>query len=256
MESDSRPIVVSYGGGVNSTAMLCGMIERGIKPSLILFADTSGEKPPTYDYVNGFSAWLVACGYPPITTVRYESKNETLENECHVNGTLPSLAFGFKGCSVKWKRQPMDKAVREWTDKPVIRAIGIHAGESRRGKIPDTEQFHFWFPLIEWGWDQKACEATIVRHGHSLPPKSACFFCPAMTKREVREQAASAPDLHARAVAMEQNARAEGGLKYIKGLGRHWSWEAIANADAAQLRLLPDPPQMPCGCHDGEECER
>jgi len=38
-------MVVSYGGGVNSTAVLVGMVERGIRPDAILFADTGGEHP-------------------------------------------------------------------------------------------------------------------------------------------------------------------------------------------------------------------
>jgi hypothetical protein len=40
-----RPLIVTWGGGVNSTAMLVGMKQRGIRPDRILFADTGGEKP-------------------------------------------------------------------------------------------------------------------------------------------------------------------------------------------------------------------
>ncbi len=36
---------------MNSCAMLCGFRQRGIVPSLILFADTKGEKPETYAHV-------------------------------------------------------------------------------------------------------------------------------------------------------------------------------------------------------------
>jgi 3'-phosphoadenosine 5'-phosphosulfate sulfotransferase (PAPS reductase)/FAD synthetase len=50
--------VVSFGGGVNSTAMLIGMILRGERPDAILFADTGGEKPATYDFVATFRDWL------------------------------------------------------------------------------------------------------------------------------------------------------------------------------------------------------
>jgi len=42
--------VVSFGGGTNSTAMLVGMWERGERPDAILFADTGGEKPHTYQH--------------------------------------------------------------------------------------------------------------------------------------------------------------------------------------------------------------
>ena len=251
---NNKPLIVSYGGGVNSTAMLFGFLEKAIMPDLILFADTGCENNETLDYVAGFSTWIQKCGMPQITTVRYDTgPNETLEMECLVNGTLPSLAFGFKGCSVKWKRAPMDKAVKRFTSDPCVRAIGIHAGESHRGKIPNTEQFEFWFPLIAWNWWQRDCEAIIVRHGHPVPRKSACWCCPAMRKAEVRKQAKKRPDLHARCVAMEQNARDNGGLKTIKGLGRHWSWEAIAQADENQFKLFADnSTESPCGCWDGD----
>jgi hypothetical protein len=36
--------IVSYGGGTNSTAMLIGLWQRGVKADLILFADTGGGK--------------------------------------------------------------------------------------------------------------------------------------------------------------------------------------------------------------------
>ena len=44
-------LAVSFGGGTNSTAMLCGMYERGIKPDLLMFADTGSEYPQTYEHV-------------------------------------------------------------------------------------------------------------------------------------------------------------------------------------------------------------
>ena len=43
-----NPLVVAYGLGVDSTAMLVEFAHRGIRPDLILFADTGGEKPETY----------------------------------------------------------------------------------------------------------------------------------------------------------------------------------------------------------------
>jgi 3'-phosphoadenosine 5'-phosphosulfate sulfotransferase (PAPS reductase)/FAD synthetase len=46
------PLVVAYGLGVNSTALLVEFVKQGIRPDLILFADTGGEKPETYAYQN------------------------------------------------------------------------------------------------------------------------------------------------------------------------------------------------------------
>ena len=48
---DGAPIIVCYGGGVDSTAMLVMLKRHGIRPDLIMFADTGGEFPEVYDYV-------------------------------------------------------------------------------------------------------------------------------------------------------------------------------------------------------------
>ena len=139
----------------------------------------------------------------------------------------------------------MDKFVHQFTPaidtwrqgRKVQRCIGIHAGETRRGKIPDDDKFTYRFPLKELGWNQVHCEEAIRNAGLFIPTKSACFFCPSMRKVEVLALAKEHPDLFDRAVAMEQNARECEGLDVVKGLGRHWSWEALAKADASQMRL-------------------
>ena len=44
--------MVSYGGGVNSTALLIGLHQHRIPVDLILFADTGAEHPHTYAYLD------------------------------------------------------------------------------------------------------------------------------------------------------------------------------------------------------------
>ncbi|MTJ93579.1 MAG: hypothetical protein F8N36_12045 [Desulfovibrio sp.] len=50
------PLVVSYGMGVDSTALLVEMHNRGIRPDLILFADVGSEKHSTYAYLDIINA--------------------------------------------------------------------------------------------------------------------------------------------------------------------------------------------------------
>src|SRR5438874_11115667 len=93
------PLVVAYGLGVDSTAMLVEFSFRGIRPDLILFADTGGEKPETYAYLPVIQSYLASLGFPPIVTVRYQPRwaaYDTLEVQCLHTGTLPSLAYGGK----------------------------------------------------------------------------------------------------------------------------------------------------------------
>lgn len=249
MSDGDFPQVVSFGGGVNSSAMLIGMVERNLRPDAILFSDTGGEKPETYRHVEEMQAWCANNNMPEMQIVSYhQSRHGTLENECLNNETLPSKAFGFGGCSQKWKRYPMDNWVKQWPpallawdrgDK-VARLIGIHAGETRRGKIPDCKRFTYRYPLREWGWHQADCERAIERAGLQVPVKSACFYCPSMRKAEVLQLAEQHPDLFERAVEIERNAIEAGNLETVKGLGRHWTWEQLVNADRDQLKLFPD----------------
>ena len=64
-------IVVGYGGGTDSTAMLIGLWQRKIPVDLILFSDPGGEQPHTYWYLRVMDRWLRAHGMPPITRVWY-----------------------------------------------------------------------------------------------------------------------------------------------------------------------------------------
>lgn len=264
----TAPLIVSYGGGINSTAMLVGMVERGIRPDAILFADTGGEHPRTYEFVKAVDAYCVANGLPSITVVQYQAKRKgsvvwtSLEQECLEQGNLPSLAYGFHKCAAKWKARPQFEWLAAWelgqatvaAGQLVCMAIGFHSDEARRRKDhiqnPGTVKV---YPLIEWGWRQVDCVAAIARAGLPTPAKSACFFCPATTKHQVRRLAKEEPNLFARAVAIEQAAQAAGKLQTVVGLGRNWTWRSVAEADACQLDMFRDTTETPCGCHDGDE---
>lgn len=251
------PLVVAWGAGLNSTALVVGFVERGVRPDLILFADTGGEKPQTYDYLDAFRGYLGREGFPDLVVVRKPGR--TLEEDCLDNEFLPSLAYGFKSCSDKYKIRPQDAYVSRW--EPAIRcwdaggkvrkAIGYDAGprDRERARIRETRRYAFEYPLIAWGWDRPACERAVVRSGLLVPEKSACFFCPATKKHELVELARRHPDLTRRAVEMEAVARPN--LETVKGLGRSWSWGSFLAADAAQRRLFDDPPPLECVCFEG-----
>jgi hypothetical protein len=119
--------------------MLIEFARRGIRPDLILFADTGGEKPETYRYLSVIRPFLARVGFPDVVVVRYQpvrAAYHTLEGQCLHTGTLPSLAYGGKSCSVKFKVEPQDRFVRTWQPAiacwarggKVVKAIGYDAG--------------------------------------------------------------------------------------------------------------------------------
>ena len=259
-----NPTVLSLGGGVNSTALLIGLVEKDTPPDLILFADTGAEHDRTYLHLDEMDEWLADRGMDPVVRVNNAHRegfpHKSLEDECINNKTLPSLAFGFKGCSVKWKRQPMDRYVKTWEPAiehweaggRVTRLIGIDAGERHRGQIPDDNKFVYEFPLIDWYWGREECIDAIEGAGLRVPGKSACWFCPASKKSEIIQLSANRPDLFDRAVKMEHNAK--DALSTVRGLARNHSWEEIVEADRRQIKMpFFTIPAEPCMCFDGEE---
>lgn len=230
-------IIASLGGGDNSRAMLIRWVQEGRPLDLVLFADTGGELRQTYANVEAFSEWLVSHGAPGVVTVR--EPNETLEENCLRAKRLPSIAYGFKSCSDRWKRRPIHRYVKAYggaelwaRGEAVCKLVGFDADEQHRAVDPGDKRYNNRYPLIEWGMQREDCTALVEAEG-MIPGKSSCFFCPAMKKHEI---IALPPDLQARAIAMEENAE----LTTIKGLGRNFAWKALLSASAKQYRLFPD----------------
>ena len=109
--------------------------------------------------------WLKDHGMPPITRVyktTRDGKRLTLEDECLQSCSLPSIAYGFKRCSLKHKIGPQEKFCnhyppcrRTWAaGKRVVKFIGYDAGEGYRsdkvllGDLADRK-YSKWYPLME-----------------------------------------------------------------------------------------------------------
>lgn len=268
-------LIVNYGGGTNSTALLVGAVERGIRPDLVVFADTGSEMPHTYRYLEEVSGWLSRVGLPSLTVARWTRSRPGPHGErpgdfvpLHVAARraseLPSKAYGYSGCTTKWKQQPIDREVAAnplvksaWgRGETVERWIGYDADEPHRAERmfaknpqPSVGGRVTWrAPLVEWGWGRDECVEAIARAGLSQPGKSSCFMCPAMRKAEIDQLGLEHPDLLRIALEIEDAARP--GLATVKGLGRNFSWrdyiEKQQIAVAAQEIVEPE-----CGCYDG-----
>lgn len=115
----------------------------------------------------------------------------------------------------------------------VQKCIGFDATEDHRVKggggtyavgnfsiCPDPDlpafkdRYDVEYPLREYGFNRARCGEIIKSTGLPLPPKSACFFCPAMRQIEIMRLAIVDPDMYL--LAMEMEALYRGG-KHFKG---------------------------------------
>lgn len=264
--------ILANGGGTNSSAILVGLYERGLKLDGNVFADTGDEKPETYMHLQIVSDWCESVGFPRVEILKarqpQQIKDGSLSAECLRLQTLPSKAFGFSSCSMKWKVAPQRlhfAAVAERlgvAQSELMVLVGFDADEQariERGKAANnpTQQRYL---LDEWGWGREECVAAIARAGLPQPGKSACFFCPSSKKHEILELRRQSPDLLARALEMERQAVASEKNRVV-GLGRSYNWGAwLVEYDAAaakgqafldaQMDLFSNAgvPEMDCAC--------
>ena len=232
--AEPAPVVLAYGIGVDSTALLVELESRGTPPDLVITGDPGIEKPETYVYQEMMAAWMAARGIR-YETVRYTPKRfkhwppyyDLLANVL-TNATLPSISLGRHSCSLKWKVAPQDAFLKQWEPakaawargQKVIRLIGYDASpaDTRRynhASAIANDLFECRYPLREWGWNRAACIARIEAAGLPVPPKSSCFICGAMKPDEVR----ALPSWCLRLIVLVE-ARAAPRLRTVEGLWR------------------------------------
>jgi len=207
--SHKQPIVVSYGAGRDSTAMIIEMWKRGQRPDCILYANVGSEKAATYQFLPIFDRWLSDHDFPNITMVQYEPTSapyRTIAGNCIMNGTLPGATFGKSSCTMKSKVEPQNKWTRDWAPArnawmhgvKVVKLIGFECDEGYRLKRADAKahsgkgakdaaKYEYRHPLMEWGYNLGKCMEIIDDAGLPIPPKSACVICPNQKPEEVHD---------------------------------------------------------------------
>lgn len=228
---ENGPTIAAYGGGVNSVAMILTLYDEGTVPVEIVMADPGDEKRGTLAYRdNVMNPWLVAHGFPSVVVVSRASEAQyrprasktpqgTLREECMRIKALPSIAYGWKKCSLKYKAEPgnwyiarQQWALDAWArGERITRCIGYDAGEPSRARPEfvngiEARRFIPRYPLQERGIDREECEDIIRAHGLAVPPKSSCRWCPNNTLEEWEDLRENDPEGYADALAMEANA--------------------------------------------------
>lgn len=195
--------MISFGCGVNSVAMTILLVEDGWRGPIV-FADTGGEHPDTYCYLEYFEREYLGRHGLEVTRLlpgsEYHSKKATLplEEYCLQAGIIPLLAVRW--CSVEWKRDPL----KRWAKAHDIETqlLGISASEPQRERDDPTVAY----PLIDRSIHRPECRRIIQRAGLLVPRKSGCFFCPGQPLAGWKLLYFEYPDLYKRAMLMEENA--------------------------------------------------
>lgn len=185
---------LSFGGGVNSTALLLLLTDEGVDFEAV-FVNHGTDYPETYEYVE----MLREKGYP-ITEVRPQAFGgyDNLYDYCTDAEITPVRIMRW--CTDHFKIRPL----MAYYERPCVSYIGIDADEERRVRPSRVEGVENVYPLVDRGIGRDSCIDIIKAHDLPVPPKSGCFICPFQRRSQWIELNRDHPDLWCKAVTAEQ----------------------------------------------------
>lgn len=215
------PRVLSYGGGLDSFAMLLESVRRGELPDVVVFVDVGhpddpGEWPSTYRHVREVVVPL--CERLGIEFVTIDSSSYPVRDARSLFAWLEArhqipMAGPDRICTTIAKVERFERWVadRFGAGAEVEVWIGFEAGEEKRaekdpnaggrGKTSFVRKNRF--PLIEWGLCRCRCERLVRAAGYPVPRKSACVFCPYASKGDWQTLQRELPETFERVVQLE-----------------------------------------------------
>lgn len=213
--------MISYGGGVQSTALLVLAAKREINYPTFLFANVGddSEHPATLAYIRNIAApYASSAGLElhQLRRTRRDGTTETLMERLRRPDTrsipipvrMANGAPGRRSCTADFKIKVVGRWLRQHgatASAPATVGIGISVDEIHRANRRRSEPHEqIDYPLLDLRLRRDDCERIIREAGLPVPPKSSCFFCPFRTVDAWRQQRQTEPELFARAVALEK----------------------------------------------------
>jgi hypothetical protein len=212
---------VSYGGGVQSTALLVLAAQRVIDFPTFLMANVGddSEHPATLAYVrdvagpyaaeNGIDLHLIDRKMRDGTTrtLWQELMREDLLS-IPIPVRLSNGAPGTRSCTVTYKIRLLGQWLKTHgatADNPAVVAIGISLDEIGRANADaNSEKYRsVVYPLLDLRLRRTDCERIIADAGLPVPPKSSCFFCPFHRMTVWQDMRRDEPELFEKSAALE-----------------------------------------------------
>jgi hypothetical protein len=221
--------IISYGGGVQSTAMVIMAAKRDpdfekacggpIDAAVFSNVGDDSEQPHTLKYVREIIIpWADSLGFP-VEIVNKTKKDgteaETLMQKMMKDGSVSfpiPIRIGdgrpaLRACTVDYKIKVIEKYVRQHgatKDNKAVVAIGISIDEFQR--IASNRESNYEtkiYPLIDLNMNRADCQAVPESVGLPRPGKSACFFCPFHRAMEWSELRRDQPELFQKSLELE-----------------------------------------------------
>jgi len=194
--------ILSYGAGVDSTALLFLLIKNKVPLDYVVFADTGSELPETYDYIDTIKQYLAQL-HVPFKIVRTRG-GKSLHDKCEERKVIPSQVWRW--CTRDFKVSPIYRFYRS-LNSYIYQYIGIDYDEFYRIKDSTASYVENIYPLIENKIGRDQCIKIIKNAGFPVPSKSGCYFCPFNNRDRWIHIFRNYPTLFNEAMQLEENGK-------------------------------------------------
>lgn len=181
--------ILSFGGGLQTTALAIMVTKGELEIDEAVFADTGAEKPETYWYMDAYIK-------PMLDITILPSEDGGLKAYCEKYRIIPSVVD--KWCTRIFKVERLNEYCGD-----AVQLIGFSSDEIRRSENPKLKGKQF--PLIEMNISSADCVRIIQNYGFPVPLKSSCYFCPCQRMTEWNWLKIHHPDLFQDALRLENN---------------------------------------------------
>jgi len=214
---------ISYGGGVQSTALLVLAAQGRIDFPLFVFSNVGddSENPGTLRYVEEYAKpYAAEHGIELVEVHRVMQRTgetRTLMQDLTRPGSkslkipvrMSNGAPGTRSCTATYKIEQVARELKRrgaTPENPATVGIGISVDEIHRANNRIVEPHErIVYPLLDLGLRRIDCMRVIREGGLPVPPKSSCFFCPFHRPETWHDQRRDEPELFEKSCQLEEH---------------------------------------------------
>jgi hypothetical protein len=206
--------VISYGGGIQSTALVVlAMCERWPIDEIVHVDLVDAESPATREYVVRFREWLQREYRRDITVIERDLYGDMLARPEFTPVPWHGKRERFmlsRQCTRQYKVQPLQRYLYDrYPGGRVGLMLGISVDEYHRMRDSSAARIEHVYPLVDRRLTRWQCREVIERAGLAVPWKSSCWFCPYRSVRSQWSLVQRYPDLAGMARVLEDRINAE-----------------------------------------------
>lgn len=192
----------SFGGGLNSAALMVLLVEQKAPLDEVVFADTGSEVPETYEFLKVARDYFEGHGIPLRVVTR--PSGGSLYDACMKRRVIPSVIWRWS--TRDFKVGPIHRYYRS-LGAPVAQYLAIAYDEIERMKDSRVSYVRNLYPLVDQKITRERCTEIVAAAGLPVPVKSGCFFCPFNSADRWRWLQEEHPDLYLKSIRLEERSK-------------------------------------------------